>query len=763
MEMFDKYSKFRLVKIKSGLEKGRHYNDVYCNKTMEKQSRNRDIILLYYDEDEREYRDISGSHYCWHDSMFDDFTPKAGATVKISNSLYNDSDDFPFGVNYEMSNLSGAKAVITSVSVYKDRKYNCQFRIKIKQDGGDNTWSTPMFDWSTYQYDEDDEDTDFHCNDFVTLRDDIVFGEYYKNKYVSNYLEELKGMIFKIGSIYDDDTMSLETYDNEYLYDDIDTDYIHGRLFRKINKDSIEKLNYGDSYINGYTQYVKYSTIYDKDKEYIFTTDDENYRLLSLTDEEKEFLASISEGDIFKVRQYLPEEKNKADYIVISKINNKSFDVSHTICDMFFEEYEPDAYWHFTDDDENEVDITCPVKLHEQVKLGEFYDCNGKILYASDYFKDIIGQTLKVTSAITEKDGLKIVKCKIALMEDTVGQTYVIPLGMLVNIEEELEELNAPNLKPGNLAIRKKQNKNIKNESRGNVVMKNLGLGNVINKMFGEVGVVSDGSLALTLTGKVAVKRNDGDYVRYDEVNEVMENQGELIFPGSEKFMMLMPSATVAVGDIIKKDKKYYQVLEIKANGGLKAVDFATGHNANILKETNLFNMNFYTKVVSFMTGFNGDNGNGMNPMMMLLLTLNDEDKEMDLPTMIMISSMFGGQAQTGINPMMMLLMLKDDDGESKSNIVETIMMASMIGGINGGTNPFGNLFGQQQVAAPVITEQNKNEKAEDSPEIIQLKEIIASQSKALENALKELAKFRNDKTEVKDKSDSKDSDKKSK
>lgn len=242
-----------------------------------------------------------------------------------------------------------------------------------------------------------------------------------------------------------------------------------------------------------------------------------------------------------------------------------------------------------------------------------------------------------------------------------------------------------------------------------------------------------------------------------------MENQGELIFPGSEKFMMLMPSATVAVGDIIKKDKKYYQVLEIKANGGLKAVDFATGHNANILKETNLFNMNFYTKVVSFMTGFNGDNDSGMNPMMLLLLNKDeDSDQEIDLPTIMMLSGMFSGQAQTGMNPMMMLLMLKSDDGEGKSSMMETMMIASMIGEMNKGTNPFASMFGQQQIAAPVI-EQDKNEKVEDSPEVTQLKEIIASQSKALENALKELAKFKNDKAKVKDKSDSKDSAKKSK
>lgn len=292
----------------------------------------------------------------------------------------------------------------------------------------------------------------------------------------------------------------------------------------------------------------------------------------------------------------------------------------------------------------------------------------------------------------------------------------------------------------------KKEKNNIKKE-RGNIVMKNLGLGNVMSKMFGEVGIVKDGSLALTLTGKVAVKRKDGDFVRWDCNGEVMENQGELIFPGSEKFMILMPSTTVEVGDIIKNSNKYYQVLEKKVNGSLKTVNFETGHCTTILKETNLFNMNFYTKVVSFMTGFggNGVGGDGtqtMNPMMFALLT-GDDDKEMNMTELMMLSSMFGGQQAAGMNPMMMLMMLKGDKEEGNSDMMETMMMASMMGGMNGGANPFGNLFGQQpqQIQQPEIIEPEKAEVQNSTSdiEINALRSLTDSQAKALETALEEI------------------------
>lgn len=59
MANFDKYSKFRLVKIKSGLVYGQYYNDVYCNKTMKEYSNKRQVLLVYYDEKDGSYKDTT--------------------------------------------------------------------------------------------------------------------------------------------------------------------------------------------------------------------------------------------------------------------------------------------------------------------------------------------------------------------------------------------------------------------------------------------------------------------------------------------------------------------------------------------------------------------------------------------------------------------------------------------------------------------------------------------------------------------------------
>ena len=912
--IFTEYSDLTLVKILKNNDFS-HIKDKNEKHIREEMSK-KEAIVVMVKKCKYEYEDIING-FIWSEDMFEYFKPEIGSKIKVIDNLY--SYDHPFGLSSEMEKIQGE--TITIERVFEDTgSYNCQYDIKIQENY--NHWSITMFDWSTYKSPhallddviEDidvnrcykDKDNDFDKGDYAVLRDEVIPGKCNRDLYVPKYFEDLKNQIFYVRETHADGTLEIRTYNNKFIdCDDLSIDDTYKEFFRKIEKDSIVKIDYLDSLINSETQYVKFTGNFDKKNNYIFTTDDENYNIVQLTKKEKKFLSSLSYGDVFKVKKYLPEEKNELDYITISKISGGTFEASRTICDIFFKHYEPDTEDYFGYSDEEAVNINLPVKFNDTIKLGKFYDCGEKIVYVSNYFEDIIDQTLVICSDATCKNGITVVKCKMQFMGDAVGSDYIVPLGMLVNVEEKLESLRFPTLKPGNLVTFKKNLKigkkyknyltneieifsptwkdyedsilevssssenitickkdykaciiptmflnlvvkdkgqsvigglntveelekdyreynqiyadgipifekqnfkptdkitlrenvvnkmtysvdgviytipyykdveeyrgkvllfsdcqddgneirfyhngcihcldknlfrkiNEKNteKERGNVFMKNLGLGNVLNKMFGEIGVVSDGSLALTLTGKVAIKRNDGDYVRYDEENQVMENQGELIFPGSEKFMMLMPTNTVAVGDIIKKDKKYYQVLEIKSNGTLKAVDFATGHNANILKETNLFNMNFYTKVVSFMTGFNGDTGNGMNQMMMLLLTQNDGDKEMDLPTMIMISSMFGGQAQTGMNPMMMLLMLKGGDVAESTDLVQTIMLSQMF---NGNNNIFGNMFGVQQ---PVVTAPAPKQTDDTCDEVDKLKEIVASQSKALESALEEL------------------------
>ena len=250
----------------------------------------------------------------------------------------------------------------------------------------------------------------------------------------------------------------------------------------------------------------------------------------------------------------------------------------------------------------------------------------------------------------------------------------------------------------------KNQNKNIMSDESEEIKMSKLGLGGMLTRMFGEVGEVTDGSLALTFAGAVAVRRKDGDYVRYDADGENIENQGSFILEGSDKFMILMPSPTVAVGDIIKHKGKFLQVLEVKANGSLSTVNHESGTKTTVLKETNLFGMQFYTKVMSMMTGMNGTDGTtpgGFNPLMMLILNKDEEGSEskMDMTTIMMLSGMFGGQGATGqMNPMIMLALLGDKEGGEGSGIKDMMMMSMFMGG----NSPFVNMFGGQTTPAQI-------------------------------------------------------------
>lgn len=258
----------------------------------------------------------------------------------------------------------------------------------------------------------------------------------------------------------------------------------------------------------------------------------------------------------------------------------------------------------------------------------------------------------------------------------------------------------------------KVQNKIILNDESEEIKMSKLGLGGMLTRMFGEVGEINDGSLALTFSGAVAVKRKDGDFVRYDVTSENIENQGSFILEGSDKFMILMPSPTVAVGDIIKHKGKFLQVLDIKDNGNLSTINFEAGTKTTVLKETNLFGMQFYTKVMSMMTGMAGTDGTtpgGFNPLMMLILNKDEEgsDSKMDMTTMMMLSGMFGGQgangAQGAMNPMMMMMLMGDKEGgETSGSGMKDMMMMSMF---MGGNSPFGNMFGQPQTATLQVAE----------------------------------------------------------
>lgn len=227
--------------------------------------------------------------------------------------------------------------------------------------------------------------------------------------------------------------------------------------------------------------------------------------------------------------------------------------------------------------------------------------------------------------------------------------------------------LSADEIDHVDIKMEVKSNKEVEKE-KGEDNMNNLA-----KKIFGEIGQLKSGVAALTFNGQIAFKRENGDYVRYNTETKAIENQMDLVIKGTEKMMYIMPYNVVAVGDILKYRDKFAQVVAIKENGSLIAIDFETGTEIVILKETNIFGIQFYMKVVSLLNMQDPNIPGGFNPMMLMLL--NKEDKDDDMMKAILMSQMFTGQ---GMNPLMMMAMINNNN---ESDMINTILLLQMCSG----------------------------------------------------------------------------------
>jgi len=205
---------------------------------------------------------------------------------------------------------------------------------------------------------------------------------------------------------------------------------------------------------------------------------------------------------------------------------------------------------------------------------------------------------------------------------------------------------------------------------------------------------IDDGSVALSISGDIAYRRKDGDYVFYDPESKSINNCMDLVL-GSEaldKMVFVMPVKDVHVGDVVLNGGKYIYVTNITEAGAIKGVSLESGRTATLVKEINTV-MGYcpYAKVTSLFTMMTGRGGDGINPMFLMLL--GDTDSEDDLFTTIAMMTMMGGNAAAtsaapagglfgGMNPLMLMALSGDDDGEGKSGgLMKMLMMSQMMGG----------------------------------------------------------------------------------
>ena len=202
---------------------------------------------------------------------------------------------------------------------------------------------------------------------------------------------------------------------------------------------------------------------------------------------------------------------------------------------------------------------------------------------------------------------------------------------------------------------------------------------------------IDDGSVALSISGDIAYRRKDGDYVFYDPEAKSINNCMELVFGSDalDKMVFVMPAKDVHIGDVVLNNGKYIYITNITETGAIKGVSLDSGRTTTLVKEINtIMGCLPYAKVTSLFSMANGKGSDGINPM--LLMLMGDTDDADDLFTTIAMMTMMGGNTATaapaggmfgGMNPLMLLALSGDDDEGGKGGLMQMILMSQMMGG----------------------------------------------------------------------------------
>ena len=187
------------------------------------------------------------------------------------------------------------------------------------------------------------------------------------------------------------------------------------------------------------------------------------------------------------------------------------------------------------------------------------------------------------------------------------------------------------------------------------------------NNMFNfDFGPCKDSNIKMSTYG-LAVKDAAGKWVSYDKVNDSIVDVSPLTF-GDGKYFYKMPVAIkdIKEGDVIIHEKRPMFVGKVLKDGDLSVVDIMSAERKVIMPVKNMFNFNYYIKVVSIMDMCgvniepNEDNPFG-NPMMFMLLAGDEKTFNKDIIIPMMMAS--GMNKENSINNPLMLMMMMDKIG----------------------------------------------------------------------------------------------------
>lgn len=195
----------------------------------------------------------------------------------------------------------------------------------------------------------------------------------------------------------------------------------------------------------------------------------------------------------------------------------------------------------------------------------------------------------------------------------------------------------------------------------------------------------------IAMDGNICVETTEG-YVAIDNNFKLVSYPVEAVLP-VPAYTIAKPFEQLKPGDVICRSKSYAKVKSIK-DGKICVVGY-TGNGSNIYPIKDFLLGQATVRVVISYTGLVDGQ---LNPLMLLALSKDDENSSL-LPLMMMTQN--GGTLTQ--NPMLFALMAGDGDFDIKD-----MLMFSML---NGGQNPFGNIFAPTPANIPVAeVVENENE-----------------------------------------------------
>lgn len=196
-----------------------------------------------------------------------------------------------------------------------------------------------------------------------------------------------------------------------------------------------------------------------------------------------------------------------------------------------------------------------------------------------------------------------------------------------------------------------------------------------------DFGPCTNDNVRMSMYG-IAIKNAAGTYVSYDAANGEIIDVDVFNFDGG-KYMFKLPVAIkdVKVGDVIIHNRTPMFVVGFAENtGDLIAVDIRAGEKKTIMPMRNMFHFDFVTKIVSLfdMNGVTQPSSDMPFGNMLPLMMMSDDNKDMDMKDILMMSMLANGGNMSNMNPMLLYFLAFDEaDGTSMKDKLLPMMLLS--------------------------------------------------------------------------------------